>query len=525
MREIISSNERMVPNIEHTNEVSTLYTETDVCVIVTCYNETLAEIVYCLNAILKNNIPIEAILLINDNPRRIIRSKSIKKMFSDIQLIDNKNNFGISYCRNLGLDYCASIDRSLIAFCDADDTWMEGKISSQLSYINRGYKLVSSGMHEINYFIKLTRIPNVDELRYGGNPIFLSSVLMKRPLRTQFRSVAIEDRVFFQELIKTEFPIDKIKIIPRVLIHKYNYFGRRGADIFATQFYNTNSPYNKIRVFISKLFAIKGVKVSFMKFLIFHLLKRIIYQKVNTKRVALSINFRSSEYKNLTKFSITYNIPVFLKVFLRLAWEERNRAFFDADTFKKLVISIIYGKLAAVRYAYIGLSGARFIKEYVEIPSETKKIHVVHGRNMGEKYNTYTDAALTQVVGELGNVPARKLWYFKARNIFEFNDDIAVWFHGFKKGTNYSIKDFIIDFKYYRTLSANYKKVLVAPHPLAHYLKIYLRCFTRSYLTFNVYTETTISCCSIYSSSPSISNSEVREYAEKEGIKFISLLS
>lgn len=522
--------DKIIPNdclaSHHTsqNHEQSSYTEKDICVIVTCYDETLVEIIYCLNAILKNKIPMESILLINDNPNKISRSNRIIKFFPDIYIINNKNNHGISHCRNIGIDFAARESKRLIAFCDADDSWLDGKISLQLSFINFGYSLVSSGMFEVNYFMKLERLPNLKELEFGGNPIFLSSTLMKRPSKTYFKDLAVEDACFFRELIKNEYTVGQVKIIPKALFSKFNYSGRRGASILESQLKVSNSRYEKFRVFIYKIASIKSVRISFLKLIIFKTLSLLIVKKIDTKRLALSINFRSSEYKNLTNFSHIYNIPLFLRVFFRLDWDKRNRLFCEADTFKKLMISVIYGKLRNVRFAYIGLSGARIVKEYVETPSETKKIHVVHGRNIGDKFNTYTDAALTQVIGAPGAVPAGRLWNFKAETQYIYDDNVAIWFHGFKKGKSYGWKYFMMDLDFLFSLRRRYKTVMVAPHPLAHLLKIYLKCFTNSYYSFNVYEKDTIYCGSIYSSSPSISNSELKQYVEAKGIKFKSLV-
>jgi hypothetical protein len=505
------------------NHKQNSYTEKDICVIVTSYNETLVEIIYCLKAILKNNIPIEAILLINDNPNKITRSNQIKKVFPGIYLINNKTNHGISHSRNIGIDYATKKSKCLIAFCDADDSWLDGKISLQLSYINSGYSLVSSGTFEVNYFMKLERLPNLNELEFGGNPIFLSSTLMKRPSQTYFKDLAVEDRLFFRELIENEYPVSQVKIIPKALISKFNYSGRRGANILDSQLQVSNSSYEKFRVLIYKIMSIKRIRISFLKLIIFEILSLFIIKKINTKRLALSINFRSSEYKNLAKFSRVYNIPLFLRMFFRLDWDRRNRPFCEANNLKKLIISVIYGKLLNVRFAYIGLSGARFIKEYVEIPSETKKIHVVHGRNIGDKFNTYADAALTQVIGTPGEVPAGKLWHFKAEKEYIYKDNVAIWFHGFNKGKSYGWKYFMSDLGFLFGLFKKYNTVMVAPHPLAHLLRIYLKYFTSSYYTFNIYEKNTIYCSSIYSSSPSISNSELKQYAAEQGIKFNSL--
>lgn len=506
----ISSNKNSIEKSPHR------LSESDICVVVTSYNETLVEIVHCVNAILSNKIDVKDILLINDNPRRIKRSNRIRKIFPGIKLLNNSKTFGISYCRNFGLDYALEMNKPLVAFCDADDMWMNDKISTQLLFINQGYQVVSTGMYEINYCLKIKRIANVKELKCGGNPIFLSTVLLKCPSKTRFQNTLIEDREFFKDLFDNEFLFQSLKIVPKALIRKYNYKGRRGShtDVVSLK---------KFLVLYFKIISIKKIEVSFLKFVIFHLFNIRICNRKIYKRIGLSVNFRSSEYRNLKNFSAKYNIPMFLKIWGYMNWERRNRQFCDAQTIKDIIVSIIYGKLENVKYAYVGLSGARLIREYVEIPSETIRIHVVHGRNTGEKFNTYTDAALSHIGSREGDVPAGKLWHYKPAHDFEYQDDVAVWFHGFTKGRRYDLGTFLSDFRFINQLRAKHNTVMVAPHPLATIMKIYLRWFTMSYLKFDVYTKLVLRCSTIYSSSPSISNSEIKRSAEIQGIEFVNL--
>ena len=500
------------------------YVESDICVVVTCYNETLVEVIYCIESILANNIPDINIIIINDNPSKVARSNRIKKLFPNIFIKNNKENFGISCSRNFGIDYANLIDKPLIAFCDSDDTWVSQKISKQLFYINRGYDVVSTGMYELTYCTKIKRIPIFNELNFGGNPIFLSSALLRRPSVVRFRNEIVEDRQFFKDLFKYEFHMNRLKIVPEGLVNKYNYPLRRGrGGVFQSISNSKNSISRKFIILILKTFSVRSVKINFIKFIIFKLISINFSKKSEPKRISLSLNFTSSEYKNLKKFSRVYNIPFFLHSFFSLGWQTRNRIFCDAVTVKQVVASVIYGKLEGVKYVYVGLSGANLIKDYVLIPSETLRFHIVHGRNVGEKFNTYTDAALLQSTDEKMKVPTRKQWCFAGDTEFIYTENTAVWFHGFEKGSGYGIKNFLNDLLFFRHLKKRHKYVRIAPHPLAKFFEIYLKVFTQSFLEFNIYKKNIVSCDAILSSSPSLSETTLKHYAAKKGISFVNL--
>ena len=139
------------------------------------------------------------------------------------------------------------------------------------------------------------------------------------------------------------------------------------------------SCYNSI-----KIVSVRGIQIFFFKFLIFQFLRLLSLRSFVSQRICLSLNIRSSEYENLRKFSKTYCIGMFLTNFFSLNWDLRNRLFLEAKSFEEVLVAVIFGKLSKVKYIYVGLSGARLVKRFVETPHENFKIHVVHGRNTGK---------------------------------------------------------------------------------------------------------------------------------------------
>jgi glycosyltransferase involved in cell wall biosynthesis len=73
---------------------------------------------------------------------------ALAKKDSRIRLMVSTKNRGVSRCRNLGIRLSKG---SWIAFCDADDWWMESKLNQQLNAAsNLGANLVCSAFYFIN---------------------------------------------------------------------------------------------------------------------------------------------------------------------------------------------------------------------------------------------------------------------------------------------------------------------------------------------------------------------------------------
>ena len=59
-------------------------------------------------------------------------TQKVLKNFSDIRVIHLRENRGVSYARNRGIEEARG---SLISFLDSDDLWEEGKLEAQMKWM------------------------------------------------------------------------------------------------------------------------------------------------------------------------------------------------------------------------------------------------------------------------------------------------------------------------------------------------------------------------------------------------------
>lgn len=134
-------------------------------------------------------------------------TKDIVESFEDKRISFHRvNNNGMpAVSRNFGVSL-AKYD--YIAFCDSDDTWTNNKLSESVHHIDRGEQFISHDLHLKGSLFKpiLKKIffrskpRNFNEIILQGNPIFQSSVIIKRELILKAgcytidkRYIAIED--------------------------------------------------------------------------------------------------------------------------------------------------------------------------------------------------------------------------------------------------------------------------------------------------------------------------------------------
>ena len=83
----------------------------------------------CINSVINQTYPVDEIIIINDNSKD--NTKEILSKFNDLKIINNKQNLGLGYNRNLGIqnssnEIIASIDSDV----ELDKKWLENIIVS-----------------------------------------------------------------------------------------------------------------------------------------------------------------------------------------------------------------------------------------------------------------------------------------------------------------------------------------------------------------------------------------------------------
>ena len=108
----------------------------NVSVIIPTYNR-VKFLPACINSVLKQSIPVEEIIVVDNNSSdgtvNYIRDK-----FKMVRVLIEKNK-GVSFARNLGI---LNSKNNWVAFLDSDDEWMPDKIQKQIELIKRlNYKV------------------------------------------------------------------------------------------------------------------------------------------------------------------------------------------------------------------------------------------------------------------------------------------------------------------------------------------------------------------------------------------------
>ncbi len=164
----------------------------------------------CLNSVLNQSYKNWRVHLIddcsNDNSEEILKTY-LKEDKINITFLNQ--NFGPSYCRNLGI---RNSNSEYIAFLDSDDFWPENKLEVQIhEMLNNKYDFSYT---DIKYFInnnfkntKKTDLPKIYDFDkfIKKSTMSTSSILIKRSIVKQidFKEVKHEDYLFKCELLKS----------------------------------------------------------------------------------------------------------------------------------------------------------------------------------------------------------------------------------------------------------------------------------------------------------------------------------
>ena len=154
-----------------------------VSVVIPCYNcsSTIGE---TINSVMDQTYTNFEIIVVDDGSTDC-SSEILKKFRDDVHLITQQNS-GAAQARNSGIKYAQG---DLIAFLDADDSWLPDKLKLQVDKINEGYDLVhcpainvgelGSWNPPITQTVMIAP-ENYLEALFLGNLIVTSSVLVKK---------------------------------------------------------------------------------------------------------------------------------------------------------------------------------------------------------------------------------------------------------------------------------------------------------------------------------------------------------
>ena len=179
-----------------------------VSIIIPCYNSE-NYIYECLNSVLNQTYTNIEIILINDysNDNTIAIINHFADEDKRLIVINNSQNMGVAFCRNLGI---VKSKGEYLCFLDSDDTWDLNKIQKQLNFmlsneysLSYTYYTIFDNNSNERIINKLPSFVKYQNLLYG-NCIPLSSVMLKRTSigELRFQKIGHEDYLFWLSYLK-----------------------------------------------------------------------------------------------------------------------------------------------------------------------------------------------------------------------------------------------------------------------------------------------------------------------------------
>lgn len=187
----------------------------EVSVIVPCFNAANT-IERTVSSILIQNIALEIIIVDDcsvDDSTSVINRLSARH--PEIRIFKTRSNSGPATCRNLGLD---SARGEYVAFLDADDFWLPGKLASQIKFMRSNAFLFSfhdyyeALIHDTHiHEAKLIKAPDYAELPTyffkRGFGMCLTSVIKRSAIGAlrfpEDRAISSEDYGFFLRILSS----------------------------------------------------------------------------------------------------------------------------------------------------------------------------------------------------------------------------------------------------------------------------------------------------------------------------------
>lgn len=190
-------------------------------VVIPFYNE-LDLIAEAIRSVLELNLGPSwrfEVIIVNDGEYKEEKIYDQLKDFhaSDLKVYRNTNQPGAGGARNLGIEKSHG---SVIAFLDADDKWLPGKILRQLKYVNEGASFVCCNYKEepSGYITRQSKSLSGPFAIACNSRIGTSTVMVTRELVGDYRFSNLkkcQDLAFWITLSKAE--IFRYAVVPEVL--------------------------------------------------------------------------------------------------------------------------------------------------------------------------------------------------------------------------------------------------------------------------------------------------------------------
>ena len=277
-----------------------------ISIIILTYNRE-ALLMEALNSIFEQGFTDYEIIIIDDGSTDNTQQQLLKLKDNPIRYYYTEHLGNLSQLRNLGWEHAKG---EFIAFLDADDIWLPGKLEAQWQIMktNPGLALVFTDVAEFNQegnirssiYQQLADRKTIDQFELtlsGRMPIYASSVLLRKRLAEEIggfeNALILGDTHFFLRLIKAYPSTVLFESLVRIRKHHHNIsvykereayvemlavlqFFRQNEDISSKLFRKYKSYYLRLLADFDQLqghiiSAAKGYLFAAMEKLLMHL--------------------------------------------------------------------------------------------------------------------------------------------------------------------------------------------------------------------------------------------------------------
>lgn len=302
----------------------------------------------CIEALLQQEYPVNEIIIIDDCSSD--ESKDIIQEYKNnndkIIFIKNKENKGVSFSRNIGIEAAKS---EYIMFCDADDWYEKDATRKMINCLNEyGADFIIAGYYITYNYDKKIEI-KYDEL-FKNNVISKEECISCLPITSSAKlikkSIFLNNNIKYPEGIKN---CEELAVIPIVAFNSekvvylneciYNYYQKENSAsnkmIKDLSFYDIT--YEKFCKNLPNKYK-EAINIRMVEHLLYSKTFSLIKAKFNKKEIVASIR-KCKEYLSGQNFNkILKSFPIRKRIFLLFALAE---IIFPLKLYVKLQLKIL----------------------------------------------------------------------------------------------------------------------------------------------------------------------------------------
>lgn len=160
-----------------------------ISVVIPVYNGS-QYITRAIDSVLEQNLPVEIYIIDDCSSDQLYQALEPYQQLKNIHIKRNSSNLGVAASRNKGVSMC---NTEYIAFLDADDWWMPGKLEAQLELIEKtgaclcstARELVDTNGNPLHHIIPIKEKISYFSLLFH-NSLSCSAVIARKDILLEF---------------------------------------------------------------------------------------------------------------------------------------------------------------------------------------------------------------------------------------------------------------------------------------------------------------------------------------------------